>query len=130
VQQGDDSVVWKLFDAIAAKDRLAALDVLHPEVAWYPTVWSGASSLHGKEAVGTWFDQFGPGLERLRIEVESLRVAEGWVIALGTVFDTRGAQFTTRVGWNFAVEDGLIVEGRAYVSWDEAEEAAGRPPTG
>ena len=123
-----DVVVGKLFDAIAAKDRHAALDVLHPDIVWYPTVWSGASSLHGKEEVGAWFDQFGSGLEGLRVELDSLRAADGWVVALGTVFDTRGSQFTTRVGWNFAVRDGLITEGRAYESWVEAEEAAGRLP--
>lgn len=114
-----------MFAAIAARDVDGAIALLHPEVIWSPTVWSGPSILRGKAAVRTWFAQFGPGLEHLRIDVTDLRQPAGWVIVCGVVHDTRAAAFVTRVGWNFAVEGGRVIDGRAFPSWEEALSAGG-----
>jgi ketosteroid isomerase-like protein len=121
----DQAVVRTMFAAIEARDLEGAMAVLHPELSWSPTVWSGASLLRGKTEVRGWFEQFGPGLEHLRIDVSDLTQPAGWVVVCGVVHDTRGAPFTTRVGWNFAVQDGLVIEGRAFPSWEEALTAGG-----
>jgi len=76
--------------------------------------------------VREWFAQFGSRLEHLRIDVARLAGEGGWIVVLGTVRDLRGdGEFAVQVGWTFAVEDGLVVEGRAHQSWDEALAAAG-----
>lgn len=121
----ESDVVLRMFEAIARQDLEAALAALHPEVVWSPTVWSGSSRLRGRDAVRAWFTQFGSSLQHLRIEVSELRQPAGWVIVCGLVHDTREVSFTTRVGWNFAVRDGLVIEGRAFQGWAEAVRAGG-----
>lgn len=123
---GDRAVVESLFSAIADGDRESALRVVHPAVVWTPTVWSGSATLRGRGAVRAWFDQFGPALADLRVHAGNILQEDGWVVALGTVHDSRGGgSFVTRVGWTFAVEDAMVIEGRAYGTWEEAREAGG-----
>ena len=122
----DRELVAIVLKAFTSDDPDAALALIHPDCVWTPTVWSGASTLRGRDAVGRWLSQFGPGIKDLRVEVEEVIGDAGWVVVLGTVFDTRGGgTFTARVGWNFAVEEGLLIEGRSYMSWDEARRAGG-----
>ena len=122
----DREVVARLFESITRGDADGALACVHPDVVWSPTVWSGAATLRGHDGVRSWLAQFGPGLEHLKIDLAELATRGGWIAALGTVHDTRdGGSFSTRVGWTFAVRDGLVVEGRAHQSWEEAREAAG-----
>jgi ketosteroid isomerase-like protein len=119
-------VVEALFGSIGRGDPEAALELVHPEVTWIPTVWSGSGAKRGREGVRSWLAQFGPRLEALSIDLAEVEQTSGWVVALGTVRDDRNeAPFTTRVGWTFAVEDGLIIEGRAHESWEEARRIAG-----
>jgi ketosteroid isomerase-like protein len=127
----DLEVVTELIEKFAAGDPEEALKLVHPECTWTPTVWSGATTLRGREAVGEWLSQFGPGIENLRIEIAEMVDGDGWIVVLGTVFDTRGGgSMAVRVGWNFAVEDGMMLEGRSYTSWDDARAAAGLGPDG
>lgn len=115
-----------MFSAITRGDAEGALACVHPDIVWSPTVWSSATTLRGREEVRAWFEQFGPGLEDLSIDIAAMSQRLGWVAVLGTVHDTRdGGSFSTRVGWTFAVRDGLVVEGRAHESWDDARQAAG-----
>jgi ketosteroid isomerase-like protein len=116
-----------LFDAVDRGDPAAALELIHPDGVWSPTVWSGSGTTH-RDAAGVrgWFAQFGPRLENLSIDVAEIAQRSGWVVVLGTVHDNRNeTPFTTRVGWTFAVEDGRVIEGRAYESWEEARRAGG-----
>jgi ketosteroid isomerase-like protein len=123
------AVVSGVIDAINAGERDAVRALVHPRVAWRPTLWSGASTFHGREGVGRWLDQFGPGIEHLRIEVAEIHEAASGALVLGVVHDTRdGGSFSARLGWTFEVEDGLVVDGRAYESWEEARRAAGVAP--
>jgi ketosteroid isomerase-like protein len=123
---GDRGVVEALFDAIGRGDAEAALELVHPQGTWSPTVWSGSGMTRGQAGVRGWLAQFGPRLEALSIDIAEIEQRSGWVVALGTVRDDRNqAPFTTRVGWTFAVEDGLIIEGRAHESWEEARRIAG-----
>jgi ketosteroid isomerase-like protein len=126
MENGDRGVVEALFDSIGRGDPEAALELVHPEAAWSPTMWSGSGTTRGREGVRSWLAQFGPRLEALTIELAGIEQSSGWIVALGTVRDDRDeAPFTTRVGWTFAVEDGLIIEGRAHESWEEARRFAG-----
>jgi ketosteroid isomerase-like protein len=124
----DRQVVADLFAAIAARDTVAALELVHPDVVWRPTSWSSTLTLRGRDSVKGWFEQFGPAFEHLRIEVAEILGASGWIVVLGTIYDTRDeGSFATRVGWNFAVEDRMICEARSYSTWSDAREAGGAP---
>ncbi len=99
---------------------------IHPDAQWLPTVWSSGGTLRGERAIRAWFEQFGPRLEHLRIDVAEIIGGTGWIVVLGVVHDTRaGTDFSVMVGWTFAVAGGQVVEGRAFTSWEEARAAAG-----
>lgn len=120
------AVVREVFEAINAGDKDAALRLIDPNAVWAPSMWSGAGTLRGRDEVRAWLDRFGSNLEELRISIDSIKSIGGWVVALGTVFDTRdGGSFATTIGWHFAVSDGAIKEGRSFANWAEALEAAG-----
>ena len=125
----DRGVVEALFGALGRGDAEAALDLIHPEAVWSPSMWSGSHTARGRDGVRAWLAQFGPRLEKLRVDVAEVEQASGWVVVLGTVHDLRDeTPFTTRIGWTFAVEDELVAEGRAHESWDEARRAGGAMP--
>ena len=127
----DLEVVSELFAAIDRKEVDTAVRLIHPEVRWSPSAWSGSSVLRSRTDVIRWFDQFGPDLKNLRIELAEIRLSRakdprGWTVVLGTVHDTRGNEpFSARVGWRFAVADGMVSEGFSHGTWEEALEAAG-----
>lgn len=115
----------------ADRDPAAALELIHPDIFWAPSSWSGSGVLRGSRAVQGWFDQFGPTPEDLNIDVSEIRVGqmhdpESWVVVLGTVHDPRESQpFATVVGWRFAVYQGMVIEGHSHPTWEEALQAAG-----
>ena len=118
------AVARGLFEAIADGDRDAVLAALDPAVEWVPTVWSGTTA-YGHDGVLEWMLEFGEGLALLEVELEALEQHGDRVLALGTIFDTRGDKpFTTRVGWIFGFRGDLIVHGRAYPGWAAARAAA------
>lgn len=132
--RSDLQVVSDIFRAINDNDRDAALGLIHPDASWAPTVWSGARTLRSREEIRGWFDQFGPALEDLRVDLAEVRRGKmeehvAWTVALGTVHDSRGREsLSSRVGWRFAVQQGMVVEGRSYPTWPEALQAAGIRP--
>jgi PAS domain S-box-containing protein len=120
-------VVQRLFAAIDDGDVPGVLAVVHPEVAWSPTAWSGARTFHGTEGMREWLLQFGEDIGQLTIELLGIERRGDHVTALGNVFDRRrGLDFTTRVSWVFFVSDGLIRAGQSHASWNEARSAARR----
>jgi ketosteroid isomerase-like protein len=123
---GDDlSTVSALFEAVNAGDRKNVIALTDPEVLWSPTVWSGAHSLRGHEGVTRWLDQFGPGIEDLRIDVSELEVVADRILALGKVHDSRGeTPFSIEVAWIIVIRNDLIAEARAYDTWEEGRAAA------
>jgi ketosteroid isomerase-like protein len=122
----DPTPIERLFVAVIQGQPEEVVAMLHPEVEWSPTVWSGEGTYRGVAGVRRWLDQFGEDLRHLDVRVENVR-AEGDVGAvLGTVFDSReGTMFAVRVAWSFELEDGLLRRGRAHESWEEALQAAG-----
>lgn len=119
-------VIERLFIAMLGGEPEKVLELLHPQVEWSPTVWSGDEIYRGPEGVQRWLSQFGSGLEHLDIRVEKIRSEGDRGAVLGTVFDTRDeAMFAVRVAWSFELEDGLLRRGRAHETWEEAEQVAG-----
>ncbi|HWT89895.1 MAG TPA: nuclear transport factor 2 family protein [Solirubrobacterales bacterium] len=122
----EPTAVERLFVALIRCEPEAALELIHPQAEWSPTVWSGEEVYRGREGAKRWLDQFGPGLESLDIRIEKVQVQEDRAVVLGTVFDTRdGGMFAVRVAWGFEIEDDLVRRGRAFEGWDEAAQAVG-----
>jgi len=118
--------IERLFVAVIQGQSEEVVALLHPQVEWSPTVWSGEGTYRGAAGVRRWLDQFGEDLRHLDIRVEKVRAEGNLGAVLGTVFDSReDTMFAVRVAWSFELEDGLLRRGRAHESWEEALRAAG-----
>jgi ketosteroid isomerase-like protein len=116
----------RLFIAVIRGEPEEVVALLHPQVEWSPTIWSGEGTYRGVDGVRRWLDQFGEGLRHLDVQVGKVKTEGNRGAVLGTVFDSReGSMFAVRVAWSFELEDGLLRRGRAHESWDEALRAAG-----
>ena len=122
----ETTVIERVFEAMQEGDPEAVLRLLHPQVEWTPTAWSGDAMYRGREAAHLWLAQFGEELEHLDIQIRDRAAFGDRGAVRGIVFDTRGAQtFAVEVSWSFELEDGLLRRGCAHGSWDEALRAAG-----
>lgn len=123
---GEPPLIERLFIAMILGEPEGVMPLLHPQVEWSPTVWSGEGVYRGTEGVRRWLDQFGEGLEHLDIRVENVKTEGDRGAVLGTVFDSReGTMFAVRVAWSFELEGDLLRRGRAHDNWDEALRTAG-----
>jgi ketosteroid isomerase-like protein len=121
----EPTIIERLFAAVLRGEPDRVLELVHPQIEWSPTVWSGEEMYRGHEGVGRWLSQFGEGLEYLDIRVRRVEAREDRGAVLGIVFDTRGNQkFAVEVPWSYEMEEGLLRRGRAHGSWEEAVQAA------
>ncbi|HMI82152.1 MAG TPA: nuclear transport factor 2 family protein [Solirubrobacterales bacterium] len=119
-------MIERLFIAVIRGEPEAVVELVHPQVEWSPTVWSGQEVYRGHEGVRRWLAQFGEGLEHLDVRVEKVRQEGERGAVLGTVFDSRDeGMFAVRIAWSFELEDGLLRRGRAHQTWEEAVREAG-----
>lgn len=124
----EPTIIERLFKAVVRGEPEEVLELLHPQVEWSPTVWSGEEMYRGHEGVKRWLSQFGQDLRYLDIRVQKVETQEDRGAVLGIVFDTRGDQtFAVQVPWSFELEEGLLRRGRAHGTWEEALSAAGLP---
>ena len=124
--QNDLELVVALFAALEAGKVEEALDMLDPHVEWSPIGLSGRGPLTGREGVRPWFEEFGRQPGRIHVEVDDVFRLGHWVVALGTVDDTRdGLGEVTPVGWNLEIVDGLVRVAQGCDSWSRALDAAG-----
>lgn len=120
----------RLFEAIRAGRAEDAIALTSADFEWAPTAWSGSGIYRGHEELRAWFAQFGPNLEKLRIEEGEISPAGASALVPGTVFDERGAGFATRIVWIFTAQQGKLVAGEAFESEAEARAATGLPAKG
>ena len=124
--EAEPTLVERLFVAMIRGEPEEVIAMLHPQVEWSPTMWSGQGVYRGADGVRRWLSQFGEGLEHLDVRVEKVKTGEERGAVLGTVFDSRDQQmFAARVAWSFEFEGGLLRRGRAHETWEEALRAAG-----
>lgn len=116
----DLAIIAALFDSMRTGNRDAVLGLIHEEAVWRPSQWSGGGVRYGRREVGEWMDQFGPSFENLSVEVASIQELGSRIIVLATLRDHReDPQFEVQLGWSFAVRDRRMIDGRAYMSWEE-----------
>jgi ketosteroid isomerase-like protein len=116
-----------------ANERESFLAMFHPDATWSSAikrqVEGGEGLYRGREEIGGFWDEWHAlweDLEMVVSEISSPR--EGCVFAWGALRGSgsaSGAGTERPFGWVFQVEDGQIREARAYLTRDEALEAAG-----
>ena len=116
-----------------AGDREGFLAQLHPDAIWSSAikrqVEGGEGLYRGREKIGEFWDEWHAIWKELRIVVSELRSPhEGCVFAWGALRASgmvSGADTERPFGWVFQIEDGRVMEIRAYLDRGEALEAAG-----
>jgi hypothetical protein len=114
-------------------DRERFLGAFHPEGKWSSAikrqVEGGEGLYSGREEIGRFWDEWHAVWSELKINLSEIRSPrDGSVFACGAVHGTGfGSDVGTErpFGFVFRIEDGLIREVRAYLSREEALEAAG-----
>ncbi len=114
-------------------DRAGFLAAIHPEGEWSSAikreVEGGEGLYRGREEIGRFWDEWHAVWNDLNVTVSEVRSPrDGCVVLFGGLHGTgtgSGVGLERPFGWVFQFEDGLIREVRAYLSRDEALEAAG-----
>ena len=114
-------------------DRAGFLAVFHPDGTWSSAikrqVEGGEGLYRGREEIGKFWDEWHAVWEAVRIVVSEIRnPRDGFVFAFGSLQGKGiggGVGLERPFGWVIQFEGGLIREVRAYLSRDEAFEAAG-----
>jgi ketosteroid isomerase-like protein len=114
-------------------DREAFLRTFHPDGKWSSAikrqVEGGEGLYSGREEIGSFWDEWHAVWNELEIIVPEIRSPRhGTVFAFGALHGTgigSGVALDRPFGWVFKIEDGLIREVRAYLSREDALEAAG-----
>ncbi|HEV2790262.1 MAG TPA: nuclear transport factor 2 family protein [Solirubrobacterales bacterium] len=118
-------MIERLFIALIGGEPEGVLELVHPQIEWSPTMWSGQEVYRGREGVQRWLAQFGEGLEHLDIRVEQIESRGERGVVLGTVFDSRDrGMFAVRVAWSYELDEGLVRRARAHETWEEAAREA------
>jgi|SRR5687768_15459435 ketosteroid isomerase-like protein len=135
MSQEDVSVAKAAVRSWNQGDRDGFLAAFHPEGKWSSAikrqVEGGEGLYSGREEIGSFWDEWHAVWTDLEISVSEIQSPrDGSVFAFGALHGTgigSGLGLERPFGWVFHIEDRLIREVRAYLSRDEALEAAGLP---
>jgi ketosteroid isomerase-like protein len=133
VSQADVEVAETALRLWNQGDREGFLAMFHVDGRWSSAikrqVEGGEGLYQGREQIGKFWDEWHAIWEELTITISDLRSPrDGCVFAFGALHGTgigSGIGLERPFGWVFQVEEGLIREVRAYLSREEALEAAG-----
>jgi ketosteroid isomerase-like protein len=135
MSEADLAVAEAVVQSWNAGQRESFLARFQAEAVWSSAikrqVEGGEGLYRGREAIGEFWDEWHAVWEDLEIVMsERQSPREGCVFAWGALRasgKTSGAGTERPMGWVFEIEDGLILEVRAYLDRDEALAAAGLP---
>ena len=123
-------VVQRVLDAYNGGDLQGTLDHLGPECEFRPSgsFMDTQRVYRGRQGWVEFWHTFRDAWESITIRVERMEDLGEQVLVLGT-FHGRGfgsgVGVTRESAWLLTAHDGLVVQIRAFASWDEALEAAG-----
>ena len=133
MSQADVAVAQAAIQFWNARERERFLALFQPQAVWSSAikrqVEGGEGLYRGREEIGRFWDEWHAIWEDLKMTVSEVSSPhDGCVFAWGALGGSgkaSGAGTERPFGWVFQVEDGLIRDVRAYLSRDEALEAAG-----
>jgi ketosteroid isomerase-like protein len=130
MSQENFEIVRRAFEAFAAGGIEAALDFFAPDVVLYAfPEWPGPSEYRGHDGVRALLAEWIENFDDFEFEVREIREARERVLLLGeTVGRIKETHAPIRqpfgaIYWDF--DDGRMGEGRHFLTWREALEAAG-----
>jgi ketosteroid isomerase-like protein len=134
---GTDGVVRRLFEAFAARDVVALLDIVDPEIEFFgptATVANEGRCYRGHEGMRRYLRDADALWEELDLDPQKLRVVGNHVVALGRVRARArdGFELDTTAAWVWRVEQGRITWGCAYGDPDQMPRSlqeSGRAPS-
>ena len=122
----DAAVIHALFAAFGRRDLRAALELLAPDVEFWPQGTQKRIAREapyvGHEGMREYFSDVEAAWDELEIEAQDLRAVSGGVAAFGVARGTPadGEPIEAPVFWVFRLRDGLVVHGRAVATAAEA----------
>jgi ketosteroid isomerase-like protein len=138
VSDGADGVVRRLFDAFAARDVVALLEIVDPEIEFFgPTAMAvnEGRCYRGHDGMRRYLRDADALWEELDLDPQKLRVVGSHVVALGRVRARArdGLEIDTAAAWVWRVEHGRVTWGCAYGDPDQMprslQESARGPST-
>jgi ketosteroid isomerase-like protein len=122
-------LVSRVFEAFAERDVEAVLELVGPEVEFFPPTASIAgheTPYRGHEGLRQYFEDVAHIWDVLEVDMHEYREVGDQVIALGRVYGRGidGLLVDSPTGWIWTVEGGKIVAGRVYTSRQDALDAA------
>jgi ketosteroid isomerase-like protein len=127
---GDEQgIIRALFDAFARRDVAAALDLVHPDVEFWPQGTAQrtqrAAPYRGHDGMREYFADVARIWDDLRVEPDDFRGAGAGVVVFGTAHGRIGAEIVRQpVIWVWKLRDGRVVFGRVVDTAAEAEATA------
>ena len=133
MSQANIAVVQAVIETWNSGERERFLALFQPQAVWSSAikreVEGGEGLYRGREEIGRFWDEWHAIWEDLKMTVSEINSPyDGCVFVWGALRGSgtaSGAGTERPFGWVFQVEDGLIRDVRAYLSRDEALEAAG-----
>jgi ketosteroid isomerase-like protein len=130
MDEGSIDLVRRAFAAFAERDLEAVLEVVGPDVEFFPPTASIAghdTPYRGHEGLRQYFEDVARIWEVLEVVPHEYREVGGRVVALGRVYGrgVDGLLVDSPTGWIWTVAGGKIVAGRVYTSRQDALDAAG-----
>ena len=121
---GTDGVVGGLFDAFAARDVAALLEIVDPEIEFFgptATVANEGRCYRGHDGMRRYLRDAEALWEELDLDPQKLRIVGNHVVALGRVRARArdGLEIDTAAAWVWRVEHGRITWGCAYGDPDQ-----------
>jgi ketosteroid isomerase-like protein len=129
VSEANVELCRRAFDAFAARDVEAILEVMDEEVEFLPVtanLTTGGLPYRGHEGMARYFADVGRVWDELRVYPNDFRDMGETVVALGRIHGRGGGMIIDRpTGWVWRFRAGKIVFGRVYANQEEALRAAG-----
>jgi ketosteroid isomerase-like protein len=128
VSEQNLALARRMFDAFAARDVEAAIEVSADDVEFLPVtanLTTGGVPYRGHEGIARYFADVGDVWSDVRLYPDELRDLGDCVLVLGRVHARGGGMIIDQpTGWLWRFRGGKISWGRVYGSHEEALEAA------
>ena len=127
-----EDIIRALFDAFGDRDVDAALELVDPDVEFWPQGTAERAGrdgpYRGADGLREYFADVAAQWDELRVEPGELRVAGDGVVSFGTAIGRHGGQELRQpVIWVWKLRGGRVVSGRVVATAAQAFEAAGVP---
>jgi ketosteroid isomerase-like protein len=124
VSDGTEGLVRRLFDAFAARDVEALLEIVDPEIEFFgPTAMAvnEGRCYRGRDGMRRYMRDAEALWEKLELDPQKYRVVGSHVVALGRVRARArdGLEIDTAAAWVWRIEHGRVTWGCAYGDPDE-----------